>query len=271
MSCPAYCVYIDESGSDHPVRRKNIRRKDALFVVFAAIIPSSRVPDLVRHYIQVMNTPLDACSGAITMSKLFEVYRICTGREPEIKAGYLLGLEGPFKIFSMAREECREIVSDQLLKIAKNMLGTLMDLCDYAVAVIIDKVRLDEVSRKSGKSYDIRLSAMDFLFTRIARFLEIQNAHAIVIHDETQRAEEIEGLLAELKTRGYFYNPRLRYKPRYELIERIHFVDSTKCPHIQYVDLAANAILRAKSGASKELYRVIASSTKYKEITNPRN
>ena len=266
-----YIVYVDESGSDHPVRRKNIRRKDVLFVVFAAIVLNNKVSHLVKHYIQVMSRLLNACSGAITMSKLFEVYRVCTGRDPGIKAGYLLGLEGPFKIFSMAREECRGAVSRQLLGIAMEMLSVLMELCEHAIAVIVDKIRLDEFSKKSGRNFDARLIAMDFLFTRIARFLETRSARAIVVHDETQRAEEIEGLLTELKTKGYFYNPKLGYRPRYELIERIHFVDSTKCLHIQYVDLAANAILRAKASASRELYKAIASYTKYREVVVPKN
>ncbi len=264
-----YYVFVDESGRDDPVGCANVRGKARLFVVFASVVKLEDVDKLENAYRALLDKEFRIVDR-FKISELFDLYRRVTGREPEIKAGYLNNRDGPF-LFFRDLPRCYDDKYDEFRRtVFEYMLRTLTSCSVYMVAIVVDKADLHKLSKKTGHVYDPRLIAMDYLFTRIASFLEKRSDRAVVIHDDTHRADEVKGLLDELKRRGYFYNPRLKHRPRYYLIDRIEFVDSAQCIPIQFVDLAANVVLNTRAGASKEFYNIVAGTSKYFEIHVPR-
>ncbi len=265
-----YKVFVDESGSDEPVERVGAKGKARIFVVFAAILKPSNISKLEEVYRDLLDREF-VIVDRFRIRELFNIFKRATGREPEIKASYLNNREGPFAFFKYLPKRYDDRYEEFRKCVFETMLRALVDASTRMIAVVLDKVSLHRLSKKTGVVYDPRLTAMDYLFTRIANALENFGGEAIVIHDDTYRSTEVKDLLNVLKQRGYFYNPRLKKKPRYSLITGIEFVDSARCIPIQFVDLAANVVLNTRAGASKEFYNIIASSSKYIEVHVPRD
>ncbi len=100
--------------------------------------------------------------------------------------------------------------------------------CDIIV-VTIDKNRLRRLANKTNKLYNIRLLALGFLFTRIVLLIERKGSRkTIVVHDRTSREKDIEFLLETMQRQGYFYNPKLKWRPNYHLITTIKFQNHMK-------------------------------------------
>ena len=252
-------VFVDESGRDtYPTGK--CRRKDKLFVELAVVFDSEDI--IESTYDDVLNISIPGSD--VTIRDLIDLQKRLGGIS-ELRAGYILNLEGPFS-------SLRTLPKDRVKRVKEELINAITKVVITAsrnvVAVIIDKDDLRKLSAKLNRSIDIRLFTIEALLTRVAMLCERYNEGAIVTHDSISgREEDVKDLLRELKTRGYFYNPRLRYRPSYSLIERIEFRDSKTCKAIQLADILANTVLRYRAGTGgTEAYRILASSTKYIEF-----
>ncbi len=258
-----FYTFIDESGSD-TWPGKSVARKYSLFIEAAVVVDSEARSALINKYIGLLNKKY---GNGFTIKELFEIYQKVTGKPGELKGGYISGLKGPFRILRELSEKKAEEIKDRILMDIARILRD--SKCDIIV-IVIDKYRLKKLIEKTNKLYDIRLLALDFLFTRIAMLMEKKGFYkTVVVHDETPCKKDIVFLLETLHKQGYFYNPKLKWCTNYHLITTIEFQESYKEPLLQFADLAAYIVFKARSGRNKEYYKILAGSPRFKEVIYP--
>ena len=257
-------AFIDESGYEELPSKHSASRKASLFIEACLLLNDKSMKFLEKKYNELLSMVFPE---GFTICELFSLYEKVTGKPPELKAGYVSGLEGPFIMLKNMPKDKQEKFRDTVFEfIAKAIRDSKCDI----VAVVIDKNRLKKLMEKTRKAYDVRLLAMDFLLTRLAWVLENKGfKDAIVIHDNTYRRNDLKYLLKVLKMQGYYYNPRLKKKPRYDLIDDIRFMESHESIYLQFADFAANIVFKARSGKNKKYYLIIAGSPWFREYIYP--
>ena len=257
-------AFIDESGYEEFPSKPSASRKASLFIEACLLLNDKSMKFLEEKYNELLNMFFP---NGFTIRELFQLYEKVSGKPAELKAGYVSNLEGPFIMLrNMSRDKKDEFRDTVFEFIAKTIRDSKCDI----IAVVIDKNRLKKLMEKTKKIYDVRLLAMDFLLTRLAWILEKKGfKNAIVIHDNTYRKNDLKYLLEVLKKQGYYYNPRLKKKSRYDLIDDIQFMESHESIYLQFADFTGNIVFKARSGKNKKYYSIIAGSPWFREYIYP--
>jgi hypothetical protein len=244
-------VYVDESGRPGNVK-PSAKRRQRLFVIAALAVREHDIPRLVEAYEGMLSTSVQAVEGSFTIAELFEIYHRVTGKRPEVKAGWIVNCQGPFSIL---RDAPREVRRRLLTSIMGAALEAAVSYAWRLYIIVVDKPYAyaisSHVEEKSGLSFNLRVFALDFLLTRLARLVAQGVANEVkIIHDEVSDKQLILDYFAEATRRGYIYNPKLRIQPDAYRRINIKFLDSSNSPLLQYADLVAYSARALRSGTA---------------------
>ena len=242
-------VYVDESGRPGQVQ-PSAKRRQRLFVVAALAVDQGGAQGLAESYRELLELPLGAAGGQVTLGELFALYRRVTGRKPELKAGWIVNSQGPFAVLRDAPPETRQEI---LTAVMSHALSAAMRHAQRIYIVVVDKVHAyrmaPRIEQRAGLRFNLRVFALDFILTRLAstgsHYTSIR-----VIHDNVSESQLIKEYVAEAARRGYIYNPRLRTNPETYRRISIEFRDSAETPLLQYADLIAYAARALRSGTA---------------------
>lgn len=261
-----YFAFIDESGTDTLPPKNKLTDKRKRFFVEACIIANRKSMDyLKRKYHELLRS---IYINDVNIDELFNFYKRFTCKEPELKASYILDKKGPFRLLhELPKNQYKEFKDKVFTMVSKILRDSRADL----IVIVIDKYKLHEIIAKHGIPYKPRLVAMDFLFTRIAIALEKKGyKEATIIHDKTNKNEQIRNVLENLKKQGYYYNPRLKHKPNYHLIKELTFKDSANNIFLQYADILASLTRRKHTYGEKQYYSLFAGSPWFRVKVYPK-
>ncbi len=252
-----WLVYVDESGRPGLEPRSGKRRR-LLFVLAGIMLSEEDAQRLYKSYKGMLESSLEGASGRFSLRELFDIYRRVTGKSPEVKAGWVLGGEGPFYPLRDAPRDVRRSIALQVLG---SMLDAAVKHAHRVYIVAVDKHLLYEqasmIEERARVSLNTRVFALDFLLNRVLR--EARDREVTIIHDYVSEANTIRDYLALTASRGYIYNPRLRLNPDAYRRVILEFRDSGAEPLLQYADIVAYAARSMRSGVTHEeeehLYR----------------
>ena len=247
-------VYIDESGRPDLVGR-NAKRRQRLFVLSAIAVGENGSARIGGDHERLLRTPIRGVGGDFTLEEVFELYERVVGSRGEIKAGWIIHGEGAFSILRGAPPQLRTRI---LLNIFNKIFDMLEKHALRIYIVVVDKVLAAEmaerIERATGLSFNLRVFALDFLLTRIARL--IAKGHiggAVLIHDSVSEHRLVRDYFSVALQRGFIYNPRLRLSPEAYRRISLEFRDSKQEPLIQYADIVAYAARSLRSGTTGRL------------------
>jgi len=242
-------VYVDESGRPCPVK-PSAKRRQRLFVIAALALNEHNVQGLLNAYRDLLASPIEGAKGSFTLGELFDIYRRVTGKKPEVKAGWIVNCQGPFAVLHNAP---REIRLRLLVDVMNTALRAIVNHAWRLYIVVIDKPRAyaiaPRVRERSGLQFNLRVFALDFLLTRLAKLVMQGVAREVeIIHDDVSDKQLILDYFTRAARRGYIYNPRVRVRPEAFRRTTIIFQDSIENPLLQYADLVAYAARALRSG-----------------------
>ena len=253
-----YLIFIDESGTDSlsPKNKLLEDKRKRFFVEACLILDEKSIRYLRRKYYEILDS---IYINGVSIRELFMLYEKLTRKPAELKASYILDKKDPFILLrEIHKEQYNEFKNNVFTYVSK----ALRDSQATLISIVIDKRKLYTINQ--GSLYHPRELAMDFLFTRIARKLELEGyKEAIVIHDETPKKNVIHSVLHHMKNYGYYYNPNLKHKPNYHLIKRLYFADSSTNMFLQYADILANIIRRKHAYGENQYYSILAGSPRF--------
>jgi len=264
-------VYVDESGRPCPVK-PSAKRRQRLFVIAALVLNEYSVQGLVDAYRDLLASTIEGAKGSFTLGELFDVYQRVTGKKPEVKAGWIVNRQGPFAVLHDAPEEVRLRF---LANVMNKALRAVVDHVWSLYIVVIDKPRAYEIApriqERSKLQFNLRIFALDFLLTRLAKLAVQDVAREVeIIHDDLSDKQLILDYFAEAARRGYIYNPGVRVRPEAFRRITITFQDSVEEPLLQYADLVAYAARALRSGTAPPDEEAIYRQYLYVQHNNPR-